>query len=163
MTQKYSSEIEKNLNIVKKIDQELGMYRGISMLLSWDECTYLPKNGQELRGKQKTFLALKTFDLINSKELIDAVNYLKIESNYTCLDTLEKRRIDLFKDEIDYCVNIPKEHVEKSTMLESKLYNLWILAKEKESFEMIVPDLKEMFSLRKKKLIMSIQKNILMM
>jgi len=117
-----------------------------SAVLQWDQETYMPDKGAEIRGQQLATLAGITHELGTDTKLGELLLKLKEDSS---LDAKQKRNIELsFKDYTDR-KKYTTEFVQKLTLTIAETFTSWQEAKTKNDFSIYAPKLEKLLGLKK--------------
>lgn len=146
---------EQNYQNVYQLSKEAQLLGSISQLLSWDQETYMPPEGDEIRGKQMQILA----GLIHQKKtnpsfaealgkLIDLpsgkliVNDLSVPQQAA----LREWRHDYIRD-----TALPADFVETFTLLTTRAHSVWKEARQNDDFLVFAPVLEQIIEMCKRK------------
>ncbi|MHA2252334.1 MAG: carboxypeptidase M32 [Candidatus Kariarchaeaceae archaeon] len=126
------------------IFEEIAMISSIEGVLGWDSETTLPFAGVEHRSNQYQYLGKKKHGLWNNPRIGDLIGQL---DKNEALDGLAKRNVELMKREYNSRTKMPTELVGKLSAQSKKTHQVWRKAKAKNQFSVVLPDLKDLFSL----------------
>ena len=136
------SNYEDYLKHSKKI---YDVYMSISVL-NWDMETQMPKNGNRFRAQQLSTLAKIGYELSTSKTygvLLDKLNKDK------SLSTDQKRNVYLSQKQFFKKLKYDSTFIEKQSILISKAFKDWRIAKDKNDFNLFKDSLQNIINLRK--------------
>ncbi|MHA1869502.1 MAG: carboxypeptidase M32 [Promethearchaeota archaeon] len=119
-------------------------------VLGWDMRTYMPKGAAQQRGSQLGYLTNIYHDFLVSEK---TRNLLKKCSNNPQImeNEIYRRNIELWQRAYDRESKLPADLVKELTKQETKTEMLWEKAKGKSDYAMVMPELKALFELLKKK------------
>lgn len=128
-------------------ERERGLLESLLELLEWDESTYMPRGGGEIRGDQKAYLAAKLFDQITDPKLGDLL--VALESSDVMKDPVRGGNVRWVRRQHDRYVKIPKALVEEVARLSTTSVDAWTEARKQSQFRLFAPFLKRMVELRR--------------
>lgn len=124
--------------------QEIQLLNSISGVLYWDMNTHMPPAAVGQRAKQFQYISQKTHGLITKPEVGKLLDSCERD---TSLDNLQKRNVELIRRAYDDRTTLPSELVGKLAAQSNKTLEIWKKAKAKSDFQMVLPDLEDLFSL----------------
>ncbi|MHA1953412.1 MAG: carboxypeptidase M32, partial [Candidatus Heimdallarchaeaceae archaeon] len=130
--------------ILLKNYQEVQLLNSISGVLYWDMNAYIPPAGVEHRAKQFQYISQKVHSLITNPEMGALLDQCEKD---TSLNDLQKRNVALLRRSYDERTILPPELVGKLASQSNKTLEIWKKAKEKSDFQIVLPDLEELFEL----------------
>ncbi len=136
MSSKYDQLLEKF--------KEIQLLGTLSNVLYWDMNTYMPPSGLEFRTKQFQYLSQRIHKLWTSTEM---VNLISISEKNNELDELQRRNVVLLRRQYDNRTVIPGRLVGSIAAQSNKTLEIWKKAKAENDFQMVLPDLENLFSL----------------
>lgn len=142
-----------NLKNLKKLLLEMQKIESISSLLHWDQETFMPENGGEIRSKEIAYLSSlhhqKQVSDEFKKELGKFVNIKngEILSNEFIDDN--KRFLERVWKDFHYANSLPEKFVKELSKLTSTSQMKWVKAKEQNDFSLFEPYLKKMVDMKK--------------
>lgn len=116
-------------------------------VLGWDQETYMPEGGAELRSRQLSTLAGISHDLATSEAYGKVLEELEKD---TTLDA--KQRSNVLQSLKDYrrSKKYTREFVEEMSKTVSESFNAWQEAKKKSDWKIFAPKLKKLLELKRK-------------
>lgn len=115
-------------------------------VLSWDQQTYMPKNGSEFRGQQ-----LATLQTIAHEQFVDDQLGLIIEAAMNENPTEDqKTNLLLSKKDYDRKKKYPHEFVEEMASVTASGFSAWHEARSKNDFKIFQPVLEKIVELKRK-------------
>src|SRR6478735_7657755 len=126
--------------------QQIADLRYSSALLQWDQETYLPPKGADLRGRQLTTLSELSHSMFTDKALGDILEKLKSES----IGTLENRNITLTREDYERQKKLPTDFVGKLSSAINRSFHKWIEARKADNFSIFSPYLHEVVLLKRR-------------
>jgi carboxypeptidase Taq len=125
--------------------QRIADIRYAAAVLQWDQETYLPKKGAELRGRQLSTLSELAHSMFTDKRLAEVLEKLKSED----IGGLEKRNVSLTLEDYDRQKKLPTEFVGKLSQAVNRSFHKWIEARESDKFSIFSPYLQEVVALKR--------------
>jgi carboxypeptidase Taq len=125
--------------------QRIADLRYSAALLQWDQETYLPAKGAELRGRQLSTLAELAHSMFTEKSLEEILEKLKSED----LSPMEKANVSLTRSDYDRQKKLPTEFVGKLSQAVNRSFHKWVEARKADSFSIFSPYLKEVVELKR--------------
>ena len=132
----------KNLN---ERMEEMGLLRGASALLHWDQQTYMPPGAAPMRGAQNSRLASLLHERFTSPEVGDWLNVLGDAE----LDTVHTASVRNLRKERDRAVRLPIELVKARALASTDGFTQWMAAREAEDYSVFAPALQRLVDLSK--------------
>ena len=118
-----------------------------SAVLGWDQETYMPPKGADIRGRQLATLASVAHELLTSNEY----GYLLKQLNaLTDLGDTERRNVTLSMEDFEKNKKLSPDFVEELSRLTSECFNNWIAARKANDFALFAPSLDRMIALKRK-------------
>ncbi len=140
---------------ITELSTKATLFSGISMLLEWDQETYMPKGAIEIRSKQVELIASLGHQERTSKDFANALSALiDIETGTLKSDELTDPQIAALREwRRDYikAVKLPLSFVEEFAIVTSAATHAWADAKEKNRFKDFQPHLEKIVALCRKK------------
>ncbi len=126
--------------------QKIADIKYASAVLQWDQETYLPKNGNDARGRQIATLN----ELAHEHFTADSFgNLLEELSAYKNLADKEKRNVQLSNEDYNRNKKIPSAFVHKLSSAINVSYHAWIQARRENSFISFEKPLQQIIDLKK--------------
>ena len=101
-------------------------------VLSWDQETKMPKNGNKFRAQQLSTLAKIRFELFTDKKYGELLDKL---SNDSSLNSDQKRNVALSRKSFLKQKKYSSEFIGRESTLISKAFKDWRLAKDANDFK----------------------------
>ncbi len=117
-----------------------------SGVLAWDQETYMPPGGAELRARQQSTLAGINHDMVTSEELGKTLEQLE---NDKTLDEAQQANIRQTLKDYRRAKKYTREFVEEMSRTVSEAFNAWQEAKTKSDFSIFAPKLEKLVGLKK--------------
>src|SRR5262245_19722206 len=115
-------------------------------LLQWDQETYLPPKGAEIRGQQIATLS----ELAHHSFTDEALGKLLQDLNGDkTLPYEEKRNVELTWEDYSKLKKLPASFVRTLTEAANKSFHSWINARKTNDFSVFAPDLDKVVELKK--------------
>ncbi len=126
--------------------QKIADLKYASAVLQWDQETYLPKNGNDARGRQ-----IATLNELAHEEFTDAsfgilLNQLHTQQN---LSDKEKRNVQLSLEDFDKSKKLPSAFVRQMSEAVNKSFHSWIQARKENNFAIFEKPLQQIIDLKK--------------
>lgn len=126
--------------------QRIADVRNASAVLQWDQETYLPKKGAELRGQQISTLTEMAHQLFSEAALGDLLQELMSRGD---LAGDEKRNIERTLDDYNKNKKYTSDFVRRLSDQINKTFHSWIEARQKNSFQFFEKDLSTLVDLKR--------------
>ena len=111
--------------------QHIADLRHAHAVLQWDQETYLPKKGAEMRGRQLSTLSELAHKLFSEDDLGTILRELKGRGD---IDIPEKRNVELTLEDYEKNKKYSSEFIRKLSDQVNKTFHSWIAAREQNSF-----------------------------
>lgn len=134
-----TSELERNLQLVKEYEEKLHIYDNATAVLSYDQETICPPAARETQGEVMAFLSNEAFKIRKEQAFIDACEYLYAHRDE--LSPREARYATLHHQQYLQIKNITPEIDHEMTLIYNKAFVDWLEAKEKKDFGIFAPSL----------------------
>jgi carboxypeptidase Taq len=137
----------KNLyNQYKTSLQKIADIKYASAVLQWDQETYLPKNGNDARGRQ-----IATLNELAHEQFTDAKfgNILNELSTIEDLSENEKRNVQLSLEDFNKSKKLPSSFVRQMSEAINSSFHAWIQARKENNFSIFEKPLQEIINLKK--------------
>ncbi len=131
----------------KELMRKIADVQYAAAVLNWDQETYMPKKGADLRAQQLSTLAGIAHELSTSEELGNLLNQL---SGDTSLSEKEKRNIKESLKKYTDNKKYTTEFVKELSKTVSETFQAWHKAKENNDFASYSPTLKKLVKLKRK-------------
>jgi carboxypeptidase Taq len=126
--------------------QKIADIKYASAVLQWDQETYLPKNGNDARGRQIATLNELAHEQFTSDILGNLLNKLTVADNLTAS---EKRNVQLTQEDFNRNKKIPAAFVHTLSSAINVGYHAWIQARRENSFSSFEKPLQKIIDLKK--------------
>ncbi len=126
--------------------QKIADIKYASAVLQWDQETYLPKNGNEARGRQIATLNELAHQHFTAESF---GNLLKELSANEHLSNKEKRNVELSTEDYNRNKKIPSAFVHRLSSAINTAYHAWIQARRENSFSVFEKPLQEIINLKR--------------
>ena len=130
--------------------KELTLLASAGSVLHWDQQTYMPPAGVQLRADQLGVLAGVTHKMFVDPKIGDMLGELE-QSDLAKGDTPEAANIRELRHDYDKIVKLPQDLVEELTKTTSMAHQAWADARKKSDFKSFQPWLEKVLDLTKKK------------
>ncbi len=135
-----------NYNEYKTKMQKIADVKYASAVLQWDQETYLPVKGNDMRGRQLATLSEIAHDLFIDEKLGETLVELNNSDNLT---EKERRNIELTSEDYKRNKKFTGEFVRKMSEAINKSFHAWIQARKENSFTVFQQPLHELIELKK--------------
>jgi len=125
--------------------QRIADIRYSSAILQWDQETYLPKKGAEIRGRQLSTLSELAHSMFTGSEMSDILGKLEIVD----LDPMQQRNVELTREDFERQKKLPTEFVGKLSQAINRSFHKWIEARAEDNFAIFAPFLHEIVALKR--------------
>ncbi len=129
-----------------KMAEEAYLIENTASLVSWDQETYLPKEGVAFRAKQSAYLSGKNHQLMTSKRVGDWIEECEAADLIRTSD--EAVNVREWRYQFDREAKLPKKLVEEFEETCGLAHAAWIEAREKSDFSKFEPFLQKVLNLR---------------
>lgn len=150
--------LKKPLPLYQKITElstKAALFSGISMLLEWDQETFMPKGAIEIRSKQVELIASLGHKEKTSKEFAEGLSQLiDIETGVLKSDELTERQAAALREwrrDYNNAVKLPSSFVEEFANVTSAATHAWAEARSKNQFKSFQAHLEKIVVLCRKK------------
>lgn len=135
-----------NYLVYKELMRKIADVQYAAGVLNWDQETYMPENGAEMRAQQLSTLSGIAHELSTSEELGDVLNKLSFDAS---LNEMQKRNIKTslknYNDRKKYTTAFVKE----LSRTISEAFQAWQKAKETSDFKIYAPSLEKLVRLKR--------------
>ncbi|WP_224014573.1 carboxypeptidase M32 [Ferruginibacter albus] len=125
--------------------QKIADVKYASAVLQWDQETYLPSKGNEIRGRQIATLSEIAHEQFTDEKLGGLLN----ELNNAGLEDKQKKNISLTLEDYNRNKKFSSDFVRKLSEKTNKSFHAWIEARKANSFEIFQQPLHELIELKK--------------
>lgn len=127
------SELKRELN-------EISDLKSVANVLEWDQLTYLPKGGEDARGRQLGLVSRILHERRSSPTLSKLVDDAAGVADEDSVDGAIVRRA---RRMVERAQRVPAELQSEITAHSSRMYGEWVVAKQDDDFERIRPFLEK--------------------
>ncbi|HSH68007.1 MAG TPA: carboxypeptidase M32 [Bacteroidia bacterium] len=132
--------------IYKELTRKIADVKYASAVLNWDQETYMPVNGAEMRAQQLSTLSGIAHELATSDELGNLLNTLSFDSS---LNELQKRNIKTSLKNFNEDKKYTTAFVKELSKVISETFQAWQKAKETADFKLYAPYLEKLVRLKR--------------
>jgi carboxypeptidase Taq len=133
-------------NQYKTTLQKIADIKYASAVLQWDQETYLPKNGNDARGRQIATLNELAHEQFTDDKFGVLLNELSAQEN---LSDKEKRNVQLSLDDFNKNKKLPSTFVRQMSEAVNISFHAWIQARKENNFAIFENPLQEIINLKK--------------
>ncbi len=126
--------------------QKIADIKYASALLQWDQETYLPPKGAEIRGRQIATLNELAHEKFTDEKLGSLLNELVNKDDLTAH---EKRNVELSLYDFNKNKKLPSSFVRQMSEAVNKSFHTWIQARKENSFAVFQEPLHKIIELKK--------------
>jgi carboxypeptidase Taq len=126
--------------------QKIADIKYASAVLQWDQETYLPKNGNDARGRQIATLNELAHEQFTDTKFGALLNELSAQENLT---DKEKRNVQLSLEDFNKNKKLPSTFVRQMSEAINKSFHAWIQARKENNFTIFKNPLQEIINLKK--------------
>ena len=130
----------------KTILQKIADIKYASAVLQWDQETYLPKKGNDSRGRQIATLNELAHEQFTESRLGDLMNELLVSGK---LGDHEKRNVTLSLEDYNRSKKLPSTFVRKLSETVNKSFHAWVQARRENKYGIFEGPLQEIIELKK--------------
>lgn len=141
--------MKESLDYIYKEQKELSTFSGIGALLSWDQMTYMPREGSVERAEQNSLISRLAHEKFTEDELYNHVKKLNEIDALEKLKEKDKAVVVRLKKDIEKSRKVPSEFVEKMARTTTLAYQTWEEARKKNKFSHFAPHLEKIIELEK--------------
>lgn len=139
-------EIGKDYSKYKTVLQKIADIKYASAVLQWDQETYLPKQGNEARGRQIATLNELAHEQFTDSKLGKLMSELLLADK---LSDRERRNVTLSLEDYHKSKKLPSSFVRKMSETVNKSFHAWIQARRENSFIIFEKPLQQIIELKK--------------
>ncbi len=139
--------MEKEYETLRATMQRIADLQNAGAVLMWDQETYMPEKGAELRAQQ-----LATISGIAHEHFTDPSNSTRIQNlkDSGSLTDLQSRSVERISEDLDKANKYSTAFVQELSKAQSEAFQAWQKAKANDDFEAFAPQLKRMVELKQK-------------
>jgi carboxypeptidase Taq len=141
---------ETKSKLLENVLEKMNLIRDIQYsvaVLGWDQETYMPEASAQSRANQIASLETLAHQEITSQKSADYVK--KIEDNICQKTDAEHRLLNLFVNEYNKSIKLPKELVSELAKQKAISVESWKIAKHKKDFKIYEKDLEKLTALKR--------------
>jgi len=127
--------------------RETGTAGSVAGLLGWDQQTYMPPGGAEIRARQIAYVSGLVHRRATAPEYRDLLEQAEAEVAGRDADSVEATNVRDARREYDRAVKVPAELVEELARASTLAHSSWIEARESNDFKRFQPALETIFGL----------------
>lgn len=142
-------DYQKNIEVIKKINDQFRYYKTIETMFELDQWSALPIEGGAYRQQVAAHIAMQKAALFDLEDAQRAANYFRNVNLNEIEDYVERGLIRSFLFRYKNQTSIPKDLMHEYSMLRTDTMNKWKEAREKQDFSIFAPALEKTFSLKK--------------
>tara|TARA_Y100000310_G_scaffold343605_1_gene452065 strand:- start:123 stop:1640 length:1518 start_codon:yes stop_codon:yes gene_type:complete len=142
--------MEKELELLKKIENEITLLEAAAGLAYWDKATIMPKKGIKDRARLVAYLNTQLHEKNTSKELNKCIKDLAQKKQFLKLSNLDQLIVRKYQKRLKRLNALPIKHVEEFSKLAAESFHAWETAKETNNFSLFEPFLEKLITLKKK-------------
>jgi carboxypeptidase Taq len=120
--------------------------RTAAALMQWDQETYMPKDGGEMRGKQLATIQELAHSLFIDPNFGELLEKLLLKND---LPMMDRRNVELTFYDYTKASKLPSAFVRKLSEAVSKSFHAWMMARETNSFVHFSEPLDELIKLKR--------------
>jgi len=141
--------MKKSLQQLKKILGEVSDLERAANVLGWDQQTYMPPGGSEVRGHQLGTLQSVAHRKFVSDEVGELLDNLSSHAESLDPDSDDARLIKVTKRIFDKKRKVPADYVGEFSRVTSRAHNAWEKAREEDDFSQFQPHLEKIVDMRR--------------
>lgn len=135
-----------NYTLYKELMRKIADVQYAAGVLNWDQETYMPINGAEMRAQQLSTLSGIAHELSTSEELGDVLNKLSFDSS---LNEVQKRNVKRSLKNYNESKKYTTAFVKDLSKAISEAFQAWQKAKETTNFKLYAPHLEKLVRLKR--------------
>lgn len=140
---------QKNLDVIKKVNDQFRYYKTIETMFELDQWSALPVEGGAYRQQVAAHIAMQKAGLFDWADVQVAAKYFENVNLQEIEDYVERGLIRSFLFRYKNQTSTPKDLMQKYSMLRAETMNKWKEAREKQDFHIFAPVLEKTFALKK--------------
>lgn len=131
----------------KEILHKIADVKYASAVLQWDQETYLPHKGSDIRGRQIATLNEMAHELFTDEKFGNILNELSARND---LSDPQQKNIELSWYDYQRNKKLPSNFVRQTSETINKCFHAWLQARKENSFEHFQSPLAELIALKRK-------------
>jgi carboxypeptidase Taq len=140
----------KNFKTLDQLLCEIQDIKNASAVLSWDQNTYMPRDGASMRGRQLATLGKIAHEKFSSKEVGNLLDSLQNYGESLDYHTYESSLLRCARREYDKATKLPSDFVSKMYEHQSVCYDVWTKARAENNFKLVQPYLEKTLDFSRK-------------
>jgi carboxypeptidase Taq len=128
---------------LKRRLREIADLDAVGSILSWDQATYMPKQGAEARGRQGALISRLAHERMTDVEIGRLLDRLTGYAESLPRDSDEARLIAVARRDFEKAIKVPVDLVERWSALCSAGYEVWKRARPNDDFTAVRPYLEK--------------------
>jgi len=137
---------QQQYQLYKETLQKIADVKYASAVLQWDQETYLPPKGNEIRGRQIATLSEVAHQQFTDEKLSALLNELNSSNK---LNERQQKNVQLTLEDYNRNKKFSNDFVRKMSETVNKSFHAWIQARKENSFAVFQPSLHEVIQLKK--------------
>lgn len=135
-----------NYEQYQELNQRAADFRNAAAILEWDQETFMPSKGFDMRGRQLATLAAEAHKLLTSADYAALLERLKTDKS---LDDVQSVNVRLSVEDFEKSSKLSEAFVAALSNATSTALQAWMEARRKNDYQIFAPELKKMISLKK--------------
>ena len=131
------------------ISEDLQALQSTEYVLDWDMSIAMPPKSKDFRAWQLRALDKFKYEKLLSSKVSSMIEELSKDKNQHNLTEIEKALLREIQGKYDWVKKVPLVLMEELIDVTTKGYESWILANEKGDFNIFVPELKKIISIKR--------------
>lgn len=129
--------------------KELGVLNSCAAVLAWDQQTYMPANGANLRGEQMALLASLAHQKFTDPKIGELLAAIEGSDLVTDPESDAAANVRELRRSYDRATKLPQALVEKLARVTTQAQHVWQTAKAKNDFPQFQPWLEKVVALKR--------------
>jgi len=150
-----SKQADRYYNAHLKLSRHSEILDGINKVIQWDNETYMPPGGAEIRGEQLQALAgIIHKERTNKKYISSLEKLINLDTGKIKFDNLspaKKSAVQYWRRDLQKALALPNAFVKKIAKLQSESMHAWKKARENNNFEEFAPYLDKLTKMNREK------------
>ena len=130
----------------RNLFQEIADIKYAAAVLQWDQETYLPSKGNDIRGRQLSTLTETAHRMFTNEKTGELLQSLLGESS---LNDRQQKNVELSWEDLQKNKKLPASFVRKMSETVNKSFHAWINARKKNNFSFFQEPLQEVILLKR--------------
>ncbi len=132
---------------LKRRLREIADLEGVGAILSWDQATYMPRDGAQARSRQGALISRLTHERMTDVELGRLLDGLAGYADRLPEDSDDARLIAVARRDFEKAIKVPVDLVERWSALCSSGYDVWKRARPNNDFAAVQPYLEKLLDI----------------